>query len=120
MTLYHAITIMAYVYLTVWVAEMVTFTAGRRKLADVLQQVSYTLFAVIIFCFFLDREWVHGAIGVAVILFLAWLDRRKRKPRKAGEALGAKAKARRAALVQRARESFRPRPQRVPVPVRES
>lgn len=111
--------VLVYVFFALLICDLVAYTTGHRELSDWLNIASDTVFAVIVLWQFLDREWGPGFLGVAVLLFLAWLDWRKRKRRKAAEALGAKAKARRDALVRKVRESLRPSPVRVPVPVRE-
>jgi hypothetical protein len=113
------VNVLVYVYLGLVVADLTSFVTGRRKLSEIFEMAGDAVFAVFVICLFLDRQWVPGALGVAIMILQAWRDRRKRKRRKAGEAAGAKSRARRDALVRRVRESLSPRPSRIPVPVRE-
>lgn len=111
---------LTWAYFIVFGAGLVAYVAGFRRLSDALELAMDALFAVWVLCLFLNRQWGLAWLGVAVMVFMAWLDWRKRKKRKAGEALGAKSKALRDSLVRKARELRQPRPQRVPVPARES
>jgi uncharacterized membrane protein YccC len=62
----------------------------------------------------LQRSWSWAAFGAVFAVFFGWVwwhERRKRKNRRrVADALGAKSKALRDAIVQRAREAMQPRP----------
>jgi hypothetical protein len=61
-----------------------------------------------------DHSWTGFDLGAAAIA--AWLLWRRRKRKRALRELGAKSRARLAALVRKARESAKPRPVLRPVP----
>ena len=66
---------------------------------------------------FVSRYWLNSGVMAAVTAWVAWRLWRKRKNRKrALDALGAKSRALRDALVRKARDAARPRPVLRPVP----
>jgi hypothetical protein len=97
-------------------ADMTAFLTGRRQLSDVLEIAGDVVYAAVTLWAFLNHWWVNAAIGVAVMAFLAWRDRRRRRRKRGAASLGAKSRALRAALVRRMRETGKPRPVLQPAP----
>jgi hypothetical protein len=102
-------------------AALFTFSRARRD-RTLLFRAWLSLLAA--FCCYVAEGMVAGkpwltaveAILAAVVAWAAWLNRHNRRRRRAARAMGAKSRARVAALVSAMRERARPRQALRPVP----
>ena len=99
-------------FITLAAADVVTYRAGRRELSNWLEIAGMILYASMGLLNVAEGRWLWAAGYGAVLAWWIWSfwRRQKRKRKRTLAALGAKAKARIAAMKRAMRERARPRP----------